>query len=109
MSVKELATAALIAERRSRYAAGKYQRCADVRKNRTGAMQEPSHVQCVSCEKFSIQDAPPEWRAKGFGHCALREKFIMHSALREHDCKHHASADAEVVAKRRAWLNERIA
>lgn len=65
-------------------------------------------VQCISCQKFSIQDAPRDWRALGFGHCALREKFIMHSASRNRDCLDHAQADVDVVAKRRKWLAERM-
>lgn len=65
------------------------------------------NVQCLRCAKFSLQDVSDEWRRQGFGNCEHREKFIVFGARRERGCVTFAAAEADVVAKRDAWLRER--
>lgn len=65
--------------------------------------------QCISCQRFTFQQASREWLDLGFGNCSLREKFVMYSARIERDCEHHSPADTDVTAKRIAWLEARKA
>lgn len=64
-------------------------------------------VKCVSCSRFSFKEVDKEWLAQGFGHCDLREKFIVHGARRDRDCATFAAADGDTTAKRLAWLQEK--
>lgn len=62
-------------------------------------------MMCVDCERYSLKDRPEHAR-KGFGTCALRSRFVIYDALRDHDCAHYIEATPDVRDGRREWLSE---
>lgn len=64
-------------------------------------------VACYSCASFSFKRVKEEWSRMGFGHCAHREPFIVHSATKDRDCDQHDPDAAEVVTARSEWIRRR--
>jgi len=64
-------------------------------------------VQCISCQKFSFKECGSEFPKLGYGNCSLDAKFVMYGAMRHRDCGTFDVADADVVDKRKSWLQER--
>lgn len=54
-----------------------------------------TQMMCVDCERYSLKDRPEHAR-KGFGTCALRSRFVIYDALRDHDCAHYGSTEYRV-------------
>ena len=61
-------------------------------------------VQCVSCSKFSLQDAGKEFAALGFGQCSEKSGGAYSSARYSRECSIFDLAPAVVIEKRREWL-----
>ena len=63
-------------------------------------------VQCITCQHFSLRDAD-RMAAHGFGLCAQRQSHEFMSASFQRLCGKHSELDAEVVAKRKSWMESR--
>ena len=68
-------------------------------------MTEP--VQCLTCSRFDLRRAPAGLARCGFGLCAKRPKSEFVSISYPRSCDWHAPAAADVVEKRRAWVENR--
>jgi hypothetical protein len=64
-------------------------------------------VRCVSCEKFSLKDAPAMARL-GFGHCDYDRAAVFKSSVFERACAKHEKAPGETESKRIEWLRKQI-
>ena len=62
-------------------------------------------MMCVDCERFSLKDRP-EMARTGFGTCAMRSRFIVYAALRDHDCGQYSEAPHDIRDARRKWLQQ---
>ena len=63
-------------------------------------------TQCVECSSFSLRDAGQMAR-QGCGVCAHDAQYSFYSALREHECSNFTQAEADVIEKRKGWLDAR--
>lgn len=62
-------------------------------------------VQCIACQKFTFKEVGDMARL-GYGNCAHDAKFILYGATKERECGQIDPAPAEVIEKRKAWLQE---
>lgn len=61
-------------------------------------------VECITCDRLSLRDAPAMAR-QGLGRCSLRKRagvFVSVSFAR--DCAKHTQASEKTVGARRAWM-----
>lgn len=65
-------------------------------------------VQCVTCARFDLRGAPAGLARSGFGCCEKRSKSEFVSIVYPRECQWHKDAEASVVEKRRAWVENRL-
>lgn len=63
-------------------------------------------TQCVECSCFSLRDAG-QMAQQGCGVCAHDAQYSYYSALRERECSRFDLTEADVVGKRKEWLDAR--
>lgn len=63
-------------------------------------------IQCVECKSFSLRDAGQMAR-QGCGVCSHDARYSYYPAMREHECSSFIQTDADVIEKRKGWLNAR--
>lgn len=63
-------------------------------------------VKCVECSIFSLRDAG-QMAQRGCGLCVHDTSYSYYNALREHGCSRFSQAEADVIEKRKEWLDAR--
>lgn len=63
-------------------------------------------IQCVECSSFSLRDAGQMAR-QGCGLCSHDVQHSYYPAMREHRCNRFSQAEADVIEKRKEWLDAR--
>lgn len=63
-------------------------------------------ISCVACSHFTLRDVG-EMARRGCGKCAHDVPHTYYPAMREHECIKFSAAEADVVEKRKEWLDAR--